>query len=100
MSAGDSFLEIINCVCHSSGSSKFLRNIHKKNVWKLYYITFKSDKSTQNLNYVMYTVGTTEIGISGAPSPLFFAYTPGPWLVRFFRSGKNPHEPNPQHLSH
>ena len=26
--------------------------------------------------------------------------TPGPWLVRFFRSGKNPHEPNPHHLSH
>ena len=27
-------------------------------------------------------------------------HTPGPWLVRFFRSGKNPHEPNPHHLSH
>ena len=26
--------------------------------------------------------------------------TPSPWLMRFFRSGKNPHEPNPQHLSH
>ena len=25
--------------------------------------------------------------------------TPGPWLVRFFRSGKNPHEPNPHHLT-
>ena len=22
----------------------------------------------------------------------------GPWLVHFFRSGKNPHDPNPQHL--
>ena len=21
--------------------------------------------------------------------------TPSPWLVRYFRSGKNPHEPNP-----
>ena len=34
----------------------------------------------------------------------FFSYwftnTPGPWLVRFFRSGKNPHEPNPHHLCH
>ena len=27
-----------------------------------------------------------------------FENTPGPWIVRFFRSGKNPHEPNPQHL--
>ena len=27
-------------------------------------------------------------------------WTPGPWLVRFLRSGKNLHEPNPQHLSH
>ena len=26
--------------------------------------------------------------------------TPGPWLVRFFKSGKNPHDPNPQPLSH
>ena len=26
-------------------------------------------------------------------------FTPGPWLMRFFRSGKNPHEPNPQHLN-
>ena len=25
--------------------------------------------------------------------------TPGPWLVDFFRSGKNLYEPNPQHLS-
>ena len=24
--------------------------------------------------------------------------TPGPWLVRIFRSIKNQHEPNPQHL--
>ena len=23
--------------------------------------------------------------------------TPGPWLLRFFRSDKNLHEPNPQH---
>ena len=30
----------------------------------------------------------------------FWSRTPGPWLVRFFRSGKIPHEPNPQHLSH
>ena len=30
----------------------------------------------------------------------FFIYTPGPWLVRFFRSVKNPHEPNPKYLSH
>ena len=35
---------------------------------------------------------------------LFFAWiiwywsTPSPWLLRFFRSAKNPHEPNPQHL--
>ena len=28
-----------------------------------------------------------------------FESTPGPWLVRFFfRSGKNLHEPNPQHF--
>ena len=26
--------------------------------------------------------------------------TPSSWLVRFFRSSKNPHVPNPQHLSH
>ena len=25
-------------------------------------------------------------------------HTSGPWLMRFFRSGKNPQEPNPQHL--
>ena len=25
--------------------------------------------------------------------------TPGPWLVLYFRSGKNPHEPNPQNLT-
>ena len=30
----------------------------------------------------------------------FWSRTPGPWLVCFFRSGKIPHEPNPQHLSH
>ena len=27
----------------------------------------------------------------------FLFSTPGPWLMRFFRSGKNPHERNPQH---
>ena len=30
----------------------------------------------------------------------FWSRTPGPWLVCFFRPGKIPHEPNPQHLSH
>ena len=27
----------------------------------------------------------------------WFPLTPGPWLVHFFRSGKNPQEPNLQH---
>ena len=40
------------------------------------------------LNYIFSTVKITNL------------CTPGPWLVRFFRSGKNPHEPNPQHLSY
>ena len=31
---------------------------------------------------------------------IIFLNTPGPWLVRFLRSGKNPHEPNLHHLSH
>ena len=46
LSAGDSSLEIINCVCHSSGSSKFLRNIDKKDVWKLY------SRYTYYVNYI------------------------------------------------
>jgi hypothetical protein len=25
---------------------------------------------------------------------------PGPWFMRFVRSGKNPQEPNPQHLGY
>ena len=31
---------------------------------------------------------------------LFYCSTPGSWLVRILRPGKNPHEPNLQQLSH
>ena len=31
---------------------------------------------------------------------IYVVYQPGPWLVRFLRSGKNPHERNLQHLCH
>ena len=36
-------------------------------------------------------------GISRAASKYL---TPSPWLVHFFRSGKNPQEQNPQHLGY
>ena len=53
LSAGDSSLEIINCVCHSSGLSKFLGNIHKKYFLKLHYITYQTIK-VRRMHLCMY----------------------------------------------